>query len=134
MANERWDRISERADAQRHEHKLKRKFPVLAPQQRKLAALGRTQCPDFPCHFRYDWIAFDHSRNFAFRLWIFASEHDLETTGVAIFERANIDSDYVRQRQQFLIVSGENSVNVSLWDGRIILSHVQTTPSYESQD
>jgi hypothetical protein len=38
---------------------------------------------------------FEQMRNFPFGLWIFAGEHDFQTSRTAIFEDSDIDADYV---------------------------------------
>jgi len=48
-----------------------------------------------PVHFYNDRITFEQMRNFPFGLWIFAGEHDFQTSRTAIFEDSDIDADYV---------------------------------------
>jgi hypothetical protein len=51
-------------------------------------------------------------------------EHNLEARRTAIFERANIHSHYIPNREQLLVMSGEYGVNVPLRRGRTILGHI----------
>jgi len=60
-----------------------------------------------------DRITFEQIRNLSFRFWIFAGEHNFQTSCAAIFEDPDRDADYVRNRKQLLIVSSQHGVNVS---------------------
>lgn len=42
-------------------------------------------------------------RNLSFRFWVFAGEHNFQTSRAAIFEEPDIDADYTRDRNQLLI-------------------------------
>ena len=73
----------------------------------------RAPRPDLSRHLYNDRITFEQIRNFSFCLWVFAGEHNFQTSRATIFEDSDIDADYVRDYKQLHIVSSLHGVNVS---------------------
>ena len=73
----------------------------------------RIQRPNLSRYLYNDPITFEQMRNLSFRFWVFAGEHNFQTSRAAVFEDPDIDADYARDRNQLLIVSSQHGVNVS---------------------
>ena len=75
----------------------------------------RIQRPNLSRYLYNDPITFEQMRNLSFRFWVFAGEHNFQTSRAAVFEDPDIDADYARDRNQLLIVSSQHRVNISFW-------------------
>jgi hypothetical protein len=104
------------------------KQPMASP-----ANLRSVQGPDLTSNFCNNRVTFDRSGNFSFSLPILPAKHDFYTEGAPILQGADIDAHHVRYRQQLLVMSGQDGVNIAFRRRRHSLSHVRLASDNENQ-
>ena len=82
-------------------------------------AVGNCNCErllqrtNFAGYFRYHWMTFQHPWDAPFHGGIFSCQHHPQARGLVVLHQAHINTHHAGERQQFLIMVGQHSIDIA---------------------